>query len=113
MSSGQMRERVSFKRTARTKRSDGGYDTSLTTLSTVWASVEPVAAREGEQAGRLYGSTSYMITVYNSSKPSDLTTDDMLTWVTGGNVNFNIRGIRQAGRRGSFTEIIAERGAIP
>lgn len=112
MASGQMRERITFKRTARVKRSDGGYDTSLTTLATVWASVEPVAAREGEQAGRLFGSTSYVITVYNSSKPAALTTDDTITWVTGGNVNFNIRGIRQAGPRGSYTEIIAEKGAV-
>jgi head-tail adaptor len=112
MSSGGMRERVAFKRVTRTKRSDGGYDTSTSTISTVWASVQPVAAREGEQAGRLFGSTSYIITVYSSSKPSDLTTDDMITWTTGGSVNFNIRGIRQAGPRASYTEIIAEKGAI-
>lgn len=112
MSAGAKRERVSFRRTTRVKRSDGGYDVTTSVLKTVWASVEPVSAREGEQAGRLYGSTSYVVTVYNLSKPTDLTTDDTITWDTKGSVSFNIRGIRQAGLRSTDTEIIVEKGAV-
>lgn len=112
MASGQMRERVTFQRTARTKRSDAGYDTTLSQIGAAWASVEPVAAKEGEQAGRLFGSTTYIVTIYAAAKPCDLTTDDTLTWCTGGSVSFNIRGIRAAGSRGLYLEIIAEKGAV-
>lgn len=114
MAAGQMRERVSFRSQSRVQRADGGYDTTVATASTAWASVRPVAANEGEQAGRQYGATTYMIEVWASDKPSGLTTDYVLRWETapGGAVDFNIRAIRQSGSRPLNLEIVAEKGVV-
>lgn len=107
-----MRERVSFRRSTRTQRADGGYDATPSSLSTVWASVVPVQAGEREQTGRLLGATTYVVTVYADDKPSTLTTDDTLRWETapGGALDGNIRAIRQQHGRALMLELICEMG---
>lgn len=114
MSAGQMRERVSFRSQSRVQRADGGYDTTVATVVTRWASVRPVAGAEGEQAGRQFGATTYMIEIWAGDKPSGLTTDYVLRWETapGGAVDFNIRAIRQSSLRPLALEIVAEKGAV-
>jgi head-tail adaptor len=113
-SSGAMRERVTFLRSARTQRTDGGYDVATTELATVWAAVRPVQAGEREQAGRLFGATSYLVEIWADDKPSALTTDDTLRWDTapGGAVSLNVRAIRQAPRRAMALELVCEAGAV-
>ena len=110
MSSGQMREQVSFRRSTRTQRTDGGYDSTVSSLSTVWASVVPVAANEREQTGRLLGATTYLVTIYADDRPSTLTTDDALRWETapGGALDGNIRAIRLPPERPLTLEIVCE-----
>lgn len=114
MQIGDMRERIAFIRSTRTQRTDGGYDVSATTLATRWADVRPVAAREGEEAGRLAGSTTYLITLDARALPSGLTTDDRMSWATapGGAVALNIRAIRRPPARADFVEIIGDAGVI-
>jgi hypothetical protein len=89
---GEFTEDVRFVRRGRTQDSSGSYTTADTTLGEVFAEVKPVEAREGEQGGRLYGSTSYLITFPADDKPDGLTTADHVVWLSGGNVEFNIRG---------------------
>ncbi len=56
MTIGARRDRIRFIRRARVKRTDGGFDVSTSPLADRWAAVEPVRAKENEQAGRLRGS---------------------------------------------------------
>jgi head-tail adaptor len=111
---GDLNEVIRFVRRAKTQRADGGYDTSETALGEAWAAVKPVEAREGEQAGRLFGSTSYLLTIHADDRPSGLTVDDHLVWVTGpsGEVTLNLRAIRQAGSAALFLELVGEAGAV-
>lgn len=112
MSASTRRERVSFRTKGRVQRDDGGYDTTATTSSTVWAAVKPVAANEKEEAGRLFGSTSYLITILADDKPAGLTTGSIVRWETapGGAVDFNLRAIRQPPRRPLELELVGEKG---
>lgn len=108
MASGRMRERVSFRRQARTQRDDGGWSTAESTFTTVWASVRPVAGRENENAGRLFGNMSYIVSVYPNEEPAELSTDWILRWETApdGPVDFGIVSIRPARGRDMVTEIV-------
>lgn len=111
---GDFRDYVTFRRTGRVQRADGGYNTTPADLVEVACDVRPLEAREAEQAGRLYGATSYAITLHADDKPDDLTTDDTARWSTapGGSVDLNIRAIRQAKGRALMLEIIAEQKAV-
>lgn len=111
---GGLSEKVSFTRETRTQRADGGYDKTQAVIAEVWAEVVPTQAREEEQAGRLHGSTTYLVTIQADDKPSALTTDDGATWNTapGGAVSFNIRAIRPRKGRALYLEIVCEQGVI-
>jgi head-tail adaptor len=109
MAAGTMRDRVSLRSKTRTRRADGGFDTTLGTVSTVWAHIRPVQAREGEKAGRLFGDTTYIVEIYTDDRPTGLTTDWQLRWETapGGAVDFDVVGIRLGKARVPTVEIIA------
>lgn len=106
---GDMRERVAFTRKAKVRREDGGYDTTPTTIATVWAKVRPVQARESEQAGRLRGATTYVLDIY---RRTDLATEDNCTWLTGGNLALNVREIRLPPARPLMMEIVADSESV-
>lgn len=107
---GDLRERVEIRREARTRRADGGYDRAAPTLvATVWARVRPVVARESEQAGRLAGTTTYLV---DMRRRTDLTTDDRLVWLTGGSLALNIREVRVPGPRDVLMVVVAEAKAV-
>jgi head-tail adaptor len=109
---GDMTESVRLVRRARVQRADGGYDVSDTTLADVWAAVRPVEARETEQGGRLFGSTSYLIVLHADDLPAGLTTDDHAVWAApDGDVSFNIRAIRRSRDRELTVELVGEKGA--
>jgi head-tail adaptor len=115
MKTGDMRERVSFLRDTRTQTDDGGFTVTATTLGTVRAAVRAVAANEREEAGRLFGATSYMFTIHARDMPAGLTTGDAVSWLTapgGSAVTMQIRGIRQQIGRTIFLEIVGEAGAV-
>ena len=101
---GALRERIRFTRKIKSRRADGGYDTTPTTVAEVFASVQPVRATEAEQAGRLTSQVTYLIHAY---RLTGITAEDNLEWVTNGNVKLNIREIRQPPGRALMTEIIA------
>ena len=104
---GQRRERVRIVRTAKTRRTDGGYDTVGTTLCEFWASVKPVSANEAEQAGRKASATTYII---EAVRNETFTTEDSLVWLTAGELVMNIREIRLPSKRTSLMTIVAESG---
>lgn len=104
---GQKRERVRIVRVAKTRRSDGGYDTADTTLCEFWATVRPVSANEQEQAGRKASATTYLI---EAARHEGFTTEDSLIWLTAGEMQMNIREIRLPSKRTSNMTIVAESG---
>lgn len=114
MSAGTMRDRISLRNEIRTRRADGGYDTELATATTVWADIRPVQAREGEKAGRLFGDTSYIVTIYADDRPAGLSTDWALRWETapGGAIDFDVIGIRVGKSRTPTVEIVIA-SAVP
>lgn len=107
MAAGPKRERVEILRPARTRRADGGYDTTTTTVATVWAEVVPASAREQVREGRPAGVVSYNVAI---RQRSDVTTDDTLNWLKTPALKLNIREIRQPGARDIDMIIVAESG---
>jgi head-tail adaptor len=112
MDAGKLTEELWFVRRTRVQKASGGYDFTDSIIGTPFAEVRPVDGREGEQAGRQFGSTTFLVTIYADDKPTDLTTADHIVWLTGGHVQLNIRAIRQAAPRAMFLEIVAEAGAV-
>lgn len=116
MTIGERTERVRFVERSRTRLAGGGYDTAIAVLGEVWASVHPVAAQEGEELGRRFGSTSYIVEFHADDKPLTLTTGCDVEWLYppgGVAVTMNIRAIRQAKNTIQNLEIVAEAGATP
>jgi len=109
---GKLTERVRFVTRARTQLAGGSYATADEVLGEVWAEVRPVEAREGEQIGRRYGSTSYVITMHADDKPPTLNVGHHVIWITGDNAPMNLRAIRQSRRGVLFLELVAEAGAV-
>lgn len=116
MNIGERTERVRFVERSRTREEGGDYTTSIAVLGEVWASVVPVAAQEGEELGRRFGSTSYLVEFHADDKPTALMTGHDVEWLTapgGVAVTMNIRAIRQAKQSVQNLEIVAEAGATP
>lgn len=107
---GAKRERLQFQRKVRVKRNDGGYDVTLTDLGTYWASVEPYTKIQLEivQSGKLTGPQLYIIQV--DQRAITPTVDDTITWVTAGNLQLNIREVKQPIGREINVQITAEFG---
>lgn len=111
MSTGKRRERIEIKRKARTERDDGGFDTSIVTVQTRWASVLPqkrLARTEIELAGALRGTGNYEIEM--DSRGADVQTDDIIVWKTNGGMVLNVREVRTPPRRALPLVVIAEYG---
>lgn len=112
MTIGAKRERVQFKRKVRVKRDDGGYDVTLSDLGTYWADVQPVDKPELEsvQSGHLTGPVLYYI--YVDAKAITPTVDDVCLWVTKGNMQLNVRAVRNSSVRIMDNQVTAEFGVV-
>lgn len=110
MSAGERRERIRIVRKTRTKRTDGGYDVSPTTVAERWAKITPVRATEGEEAGRNRGAVSYLLEF--DATGTDVTTGDKLVWLTNGNIELNVREVRTPMTRALALEVVAESGVV-
>jgi head-tail adaptor len=113
MSIGERRERIEIKRKSRVQRADGGFDTTLATIATRWAKVTPLrrtAQTEIELAGSLRGVVRYLIEV--DSRGADVNTDDVVVWVTNGDMQLNVREVRAPKRRDLPLEVLAESGVV-
>jgi head-tail adaptor len=111
MTIGERRERIEIKRKARTERDDGGYDTSIVTISTRWAKITPQRRpgnTEIEVAGSLRGTVRYDIEI--DSRGADVRTDDLIVWKTNDSLVLNVRDVRTSSRRALPIEIVAELG---
>lgn len=102
--SGQLDQRVTFKR--RSKRPDGygGNTVTVSEVATVWAYVRPLNGTEREQAQRQEGIASYMIVIRNRD---DLLDTDTAVWRGR---EFNLRFRRDQGPRPQWLEIEADKG---
>lgn len=109
--SGEMTESITFVRSTRTKRADGGYDVADTTLAEVFAAMKPTRGAEVKEAGRLIGYLSYDVWLYLDDVPEDLTTDDRVVWASeDGDVAFNIRAIEIGRGDDLATRIVCDKG---
>ena len=109
MTIGQRRERIAVVTKSRTQRADGGFDVTSSSVER-WARVRPVEARENEQAGRLRGSTTYLIEC--DARGVSVTPDNTIIWKTRGDMLLNVREVRTAGVRELSLVIVAEAGAV-
>ena len=111
MTIGERRERIEIKRKARVPRDDGGFDTTLAVIKTLWAKVVPqrrTGNTELEIAGALRGTVRYNIEV--DSHAADVMTDDVIVWKTNDSIVLNVREVRTPPRRDLPLEIVAESG---
>lgn len=109
---GKRTERIQFVVPRRTKVAGGGYEVTRDVLGEVWADVRPVAATESEKQGRRFGSTTYMVEIHADDKPEGLTTAAVIVWLTGGNVEMNVRAVRQAAQSVQTLELVGETGVV-
>lgn len=109
---GARRERVQFQRKVRTKRDDGGFDVVPSDLGTFWAEVQPVDKPELEsvQSGRLTGPVLYYI--YVDARAVAPTDDDICIWKTKGDMQLNVRAVRNSTVREMALQITAEFGVV-
>ena len=114
MTAGKMRDRISFGNPVRTQRADGGYDTVVSRIATVWADVQAVQGREGEKASRLFGDTTYIASIYAGDRPAAFTTAFLVRWETapGGPLDFDVTGIRLAKSRQPMLDIVLEAAVL-
>lgn len=106
---GDMRERVRFVRLSKTRRADGGYDTTNATLHECWAKVVPQQGNETDQGGRKRGAMTYKLDMY---RYDGATTEDTLIWLTRGSAMLNVREIRREPTRPLLMTVIAESGVV-
>ncbi len=101
---GEMDQRVSVLREARTDDGMGGASVELTTLFEAWAHVRPRSGTEQFIADRVSAEATYLFVIRYRDTVRD---DDIIQWQ---GVNYNIRMIQTRGPRKLYLEIEAERG---
>lgn len=107
---GNKTERVKIIRRGRVKDRNGNYTIATSTVAERWASVRPVAGQENEQAGRQAATMRHRVTLdlYGLT----VAEEDLIIWLTRGNVELNIREVRLSTVRNIDTVLICEAGAV-
>ncbi|MBB4264804.1 phage head closure protein [Roseospira visakhapatnamensis] len=93
MDPGRLDRRVTIKREIWTPRPDGGFDTVMVVVVTVWAHVHQTSGGEFVKADMVTAERRAVFTMHHRS---DLTTADVLEW---DGVAWNVRALRELGRR--------------
>lgn len=101
---GELTERVELRRVTKTADGGGGYTRTWATYAEVWARVVPLGGREAVEAGRVEGSTNYIITVRNRD---DVLDEDVIAWKGR---ELNIRSVRRVPHIEQFLTIEAVMG---
>lgn len=103
---GRLDQRIKFKEIQTTTTAAGGQTTVEVVKKECWADATPVRVRsdEKEYAERLI---SYASVVFLIRDPSGINDTDIIEWQ---GTDYNIRTIRNEGKRVMYTEIQAERG---
>ena len=101
---GELTERVTFRREIRTDDGMGGSEVSWQDVATRWALVRPMSGRERLAADQVEASANYLIVV---RAPCDVRESDVAIW---GGHTLNIRFVKRRGTRALFLEMEAEMG---
>lgn len=101
---GELRERVTIRRTTQAADAYGALVATDTDVATVWALVRPMTGRERSASQQTEAVAMYLVVMRYRD---DLRDDDVLVWR---GYTFNIRFIKDRGPRAMYLEIEAERG---
>jgi SPP1 family predicted phage head-tail adaptor len=101
---GELRERVTIRRTTETPNEYGTLVPADTDIATVWALVRPMSGGERDASRQVEASADYLIVMRYRA---DVRATDTLIWR---GYAFNIRFIKDRGPRSLYLEIEAERG---
>ena len=101
---GELTERVTFKREVRVDDGMGGSRSEWQDIATRWALVRPLTGRERLAADKVEASANYLIVV---RAPCDVQEKDIAVW---GEHALNVRFVKRRGPRALFLEIEAEMG---
>ncbi len=101
---GELTERVTFRREVRTDDGMGGSRSGWQDIATRWALVRPMTGRERLAADKVEASANYLIVV---RAPCDVREKDIVVW---GESALNVRFVKRRGTRALFLEIEAEMG---
>lgn len=101
---GELTERVIFRREVRTSDGMGGSELSWQDISTRWALVRPMSGRERLAADKVEASSNYLIVV---RAPCDVREKDIAVWAGR---ELNVRFVKRRGSRSLLLEIEAEMG---
>lgn len=104
----RMRERIAIKVNSYAKDDLGANIPTATTLTTVWAKVQPLRGNELKDIGRLAAKQMHLIIIRHRT---DLTTDNFIVWESRtGDITLNIRSIQNRDERGQFLFMECEEG---
>lgn len=101
---GELTERVIFRREVRVDDGMGGSELEWADIATRWALVRPLTGRERLAADKVEASANYLIVV---RAPCDVQEDDIAVW---NGRQLNIRSVKRRGSRALFLELEAEMG---
>lgn len=102
--SGELTERVTFRREVRVPDGMGGSELDWSELGEVWALVRPMSGRERQAAHQIEASADYLIVIRS---PFDVQEADIAEWQGR---QLNIRFVKRRGTRSLFLEMEAEMG---
>lgn len=101
---GRLRHRVTLQSAADTADGGGGFTTTWSDVATVWAAIEPLAARERLFAQQLENPVTHRVTIrYRAGVTATMR-------LKFGARVFNIRGVINAGERDRTLELLCEEG---
>lgn len=102
-SSGELDQRVTFRRESKTDDGIGGSVTTWTDIATVWAKVRPMSGSEREHSDRLNATANYLIVI---RARDDIDESCIAVWK---GTQFNIRFARDQ-PRSRFVALETEKG---
>jgi SPP1 family predicted phage head-tail adaptor len=105
---GQLRHRITIRRSAEVQNAAGGYDTAWSTIATTRAKIEGLDGREVMFAQALQGISSYRITI---RWRAGLQARDQIQLVDGSTLNVTAPPADPDGRRRWLT-IMADSGSV-
>lgn len=101
---GELRERVTIRRTSESADAYGALVPTTTDVATVWALVRPMSGGERSEAQKTEATAMYLVVVRYRD---DIRDDDAIIW-RGSELNIRLR--KDRGPASMFLEIEAERG---
>lgn len=102
-SAGDLRERITIQTAAAVTNAGGGRTNPWSTLATTWARVQPVKGGENEDAGRLAGLQTYLVTIRDRT----ISLSNRIVWR---GKTLNIRSITNRDERQHWLTMECEEG---